>query len=82
MIWKDAKRDSVGQDWGHAPALVEGIPATIVLPLAAGTTARAWALDGRGQRGGEVPVKAAAGKATVAIGPEFRTLWYEIELTR
>ena len=82
MIWKDARRDSVGKDWGHAPALVEGISATIVLPLEAGTKMRAWALDGRGQRGEEVPVKAAAGKATMVIGPEFRTLWYEIELAR
>jgi len=82
MIWKDAKRDSVGADWGHAPALVEGIPATIVLPLAAGTTMRAWALDGRGQRGAAVPVKAAAGQATLVIGPEFETLWYEIELAK
>ncbi len=82
MIWKDARHDSVGRDWGHAPALVEGVPATIELPLAAGTTARAWALDGRGQRGKEVPVKAAEGKATMAIGPEFKTLWYEIELAR
>ena len=72
MIWKDARRDSVGKDWGHAPALVEGIPAMIVLPLAAGTTMRAWALDGRGQRGEEVPVKAAAGKATMVIGPRIQ----------
>jgi hypothetical protein len=82
MIWKDARHDSVGEDWGHAPALVEGIPATIALPLEAGTTLRAWALDGRGQRGAELPVQAGAGKATIAIGPEFKTLWYEIELNR
>jgi len=82
MIWKDDKHDSVGSDWGHAPALVEGVPATITLPLEAGTTMRAWALDGRGQRGEEVPVKAAAGNATMVIGPEFKTLWYEIELAR
>ena len=82
MIWKDAAHDSVGKDWGHAPALVEGIPATIVLPLAAGTTLRAWALDGRGQRGREVPIQTGAGQATIVIGPEFKTLWYEIELTR
>ena len=82
MIWKDSGHDSVGRDWGHAPALVEGIPASIVLPVATGTTLRAWALDGRGQRGEEVPVKAAAGKATIVIGPEFKTLWYEVELAR
>jgi hypothetical protein len=82
MIWKDAKHDSVGKDWGHAPALLEGIPATIVLPLAEGMKIRAWTLDGRGQRGEEVPVKAGAGKATILIGPEFKTPWYEVETTR
>jgi hypothetical protein len=82
MIWKDDQRDSVGKDWGHAPALVEGVPAAIALPLEGGTTMRAWALDGRGQRGEEVPVTAAAGKGTMVIGPEFKTLWYEIELAR
>jgi hypothetical protein len=82
MIWKDSQRNSVGRNWGHAPALVEGIPATIMLPLAEGTKVRAWALDGRGQRGEEVPVKSAAGSATIVIGPEFKTLWYEIELAK
>jgi hypothetical protein len=82
MVWKDDKHDSVGSDWGHAPALAEGIPAAITLPLEAGATMRAWALDGCGQRGEEVPVKSAAGRATIAIGPEFKTLWYEIELAR
>jgi hypothetical protein len=82
MIWKDAKRDSVGKDWGHAPSLVEGIPATIMLPLTEGTKVRVWALDGRGLRGEEIPVQATASQATMVIGPEFKTLWYEIEMAR
>jgi hypothetical protein len=82
MIWKDDQRNSVGNDWGHAPGLVEGIPAAIALPLEGETTMRVWALDGRGQRGEEVPVTSAAGQGRMVIGPEFKTLWYEIELAR
>ncbi|MBI2299762.1 MAG: hypothetical protein HYU66_12620, partial [Armatimonadetes bacterium] len=63
---------------GRAPSLVEGIAATVTLP--AGGTARAWALDERGQRGAEVPVKVDGATATIAIGARFKTLWYEIEV--
>ena len=56
----------------------EGIPATITLPApAAKTTCRA--LDERGEPKAEVPVTAdAAGQAVIAIGPAYRTVWYEI----
>ena len=58
--------------WGKRPSLVEGVAATIKLPNAA--KLRAWALDERGQRGAEVPVKDGA----LEIGPEHKTLWYEV----
>ncbi len=80
MRWKDAERTSVGRNWGDAPSLVEGIPATITLPMSA--TAKAWALDERGQRRAEVPVKASGGKVTIEIGPASRTLWYEIAVSQ
>jgi hypothetical protein len=76
MQWKDAEKTSVGRNWGNGPSVVEGIPATITLLLSA--KAKAWALDGRGQRLSEVPVKSADGKATLEIGPASKTLWYEI----
>jgi hypothetical protein len=76
MRWKDAEKTSVGRDWGNGPSVVEGIPATITLPLS--SKAKAWALDARGQRAGEVPLKVAAGKVTIEIGPPSQTLWYEI----
>src|SRR5262249_54926265 len=77
MKWKSAKRDSVGRDWGKAPSLVEGVPARITLPRKA---ARAWVLDERGRRKAALPVKTSGGKATLTLGPERRTLWYEVEL--
>jgi len=66
------------EDWGHGPTVNEGIPATITLPApAARTTCRA--LDERGEPKADVPVTADAdGHAVVAIGPSYRTVWYEI----
>ena len=67
------------EDWGKAPMLTEGIPATLTLPAKARKT-RCWALDEQGQRSQEVPVmKGAKGKAVIAIDPKYKTVWYEIE---
>jgi len=81
MGWKNAEKSTVGREWGKAPTLVEGIPATITLPVPA-RRVKLWALDERGQRGKELPVNEAAGKAEFRIGGEHRTLWYELELGR
>ncbi|MEK0450441.1 MAG: hypothetical protein RL088_2709 [Verrucomicrobiota bacterium] len=73
MGWKNAERTTVGRDWGMPPVLVEGPKATIDLPE--GGRFKAWALDERGQRREEVPVR----DAKLEIGPQFKTLWYEVE---
>jgi hypothetical protein len=78
MGWKSAEKNSVGKDWGEAPSLVEGIPARITLPLPAARV-EAWALDEPGQRKLPLAVRADThGNATISIGPESRTLWYEV----
>ena len=76
MHWKNAGKSSVGSDWGKAPSLVEGIAATITLPVAA---ARAWSLDECGQRNREIPLKTEGGRCYFDLGPEWKTLWYEVE---
>jgi hypothetical protein len=73
MRWKNAEKTSVGRDWGKAPVLVEGPSAKIELP--GGGKFKAWALDERGQRREEIPVA----QSTLEIGPEYKTLWYEVE---
>jgi Beta-galactosidase len=78
MGW-NADHTSVGTQWGHAPTVCEGIAAKVGLTTAA-KTARVHALDGNGARAGEVPATLTAGKLTFAIGPQFKTLWYEIVL--
>jgi hypothetical protein len=79
MKWKGPAHDSVGRDWGRAPSLVEGVPARLTLPAPAARV-KAWALDERGQRGEALAVQDNGGKAAVTVGPERRTLWYEIEV--
>jgi hypothetical protein len=75
MVW-NAQRTSVGSKWGHGPTVAEGIPAT--LSLAAGSRHLVWALDGAGKRLGQVPANVEGGRLTFTVGPQYRTLWYEI----
>ena len=76
MGWKNAAKTSVGRDWGKAPVLVEGPAAKIeLLEFLGGGKFMAWALDERGQRRAEIPVA----NGTLEIGPQHRTLWYEVE---
>jgi hypothetical protein len=82
MTWTSPAHDSVGRDWGRAPSRVEGIPAQLTLPVAAGRTT-AWSLDERGRRRTALPVaNTGRGEATITIGPRWETLWYEVEINR
>jgi hypothetical protein len=72
QIWKSPEKASVGRAWGTAPVLVEGPSAEINL---SGTGPwRAWALDETGRRRAEIPLKGDQ----LTIGPQHRTLWYEV----
>ncbi|MGA2137822.1 MAG: beta-galactosidase [Verrucomicrobiia bacterium] len=78
MQWKKPGHSSVGRNWGKAPSLVEGIPARITLPMAA-KQVEAWTLDERGQRKTKLAVDPdAGGHAVLVIGPQHKTLWYEV----
>jgi hypothetical protein len=84
MVWESDPlvrgRNTVQNEWGKAPSLVEGIPATITLPVPAARV-HVVALDERGQRTAvTVPVTTVNGKATIDLGPQYRTLWYEITI--
>jgi hypothetical protein len=83
MGWKEVPgyppKSSCGRNWGKPPSLVEGVPATVTLPLPA-KRVQAWALDERGQRKSQIPVNAdPSGNAVIHIGPQWQTLWYEVE---
>lgn len=78
MVW-NADRTTLGKKWGEAPVIAQGVPAVISLPGAAEPIVTA--LDPKGERAGNVPVKRATGGWTIEVGPGNRTLWYAIERT-
>lgn len=78
--WQDLgnNRVTVGNNWGTAPSLVEGIPARITVPMPA-SAVQAWALDERGARKAKLPVSSdSGGRAVIELGAQYRTLWYEV----
>lgn len=76
MGW-NADHTSVSRHWGSAPTICEGIAAKVTLASKL-KSAKVFVLDPKGARTGEVPAALADGKLTFAIGPQFKTLWYEI----
>jgi hypothetical protein len=76
MQWKDAEKTSVGTKWGHAPSVVEGVPAT--LRFRSGRPLKAWPLDERGQRRDPIPVDSRRGGNELKISPDHQTLWWEL----
>jgi hypothetical protein len=66
--------------WGSGTVLVEGVPATLTLPSDPAKT-KCFALDPRGERKGEVPVvKGEGGGSVIVIGPQYATVWYEVDV--
>lgn len=76
MVWKNAERSSLSS-WGRAPTLVEGVRADLAL-RADGREVEVWALDERGQRRARVPVRPSSAGHAFTIGPDYKTLWYEV----
>lgn len=76
MGW-NGEHTSVGTQWGQAPTICEGIAARVTLTTSA-KSARVHALDGAGARVAEVPATLLDGQLSFEIGPQFKTLWYEI----
>ncbi len=74
MGW-NADKSSVSNQWGQGPVLCEGIPFEMILKAKG---ARAWALDPRGQRTGEVETAQTAEGLVLRLGPQHKTLWYEV----
>lgn len=79
MQWTDTTYTSVGNHWGRAPTVIEVVPFTLELPVAAGRV-QAWRLDGSGQRGDALPVTATETGALITANGGTATLWYEIEI--
>lgn len=67
-------------DWGEGTVLTEGVPATVTLACDPARTA-CFALDERGERKGQVPIVPVPGGSQIEIGPQYRTVWYELAIS-
>ena len=76
MGW-NADRTSVGDQWGHGPTVAEGIPATVTLKTDAARPCLGAGRD-RQARGGRARRPSRTAQLTFTVGPQFKTLWYEI----
>ncbi len=77
----DGERVTLRTGFGVAPSRVEGIRAIIGLPVPADRT-KAWALDSRGNRTAQIAVSGDSRSSSIAIGPSYRALWYEVEIAQ
>lgn len=65
---------------GHAPVMCEGIAAEITFAVSGGKVC-AKALGEDGNPTIDIPVKYDGnGNATIKVGPEYRTVWYEVDI--
>jgi hypothetical protein len=81
QVWKDADKDSVGNQWGGAPILMEVVPFTLTLPVGTNRVS-AWVLDERGQRRSTLPVTGSSSNAIIGVGTNAGSIWYEFEVAR
>lgn len=71
----NADRTSVSNNWGAGPVQVEMPDTTVTLQRK--TAAKVWALDERGNRKAEVPVRFEGGRLTFDATPKLASVWYE-----
>lgn len=74
----NAERTFAADAWSAGPPELEVPTATLQIATKA-QSVTVWALDGAGKRVTSVPATLENGTLTLAIGPEHRTLWYELE---
>jgi len=75
MGW-NADRTTVEDRWGEGPVQAEGIPARVSIERS--HPSRVFALDERGRRKGEIQSTTRDGRLEFEIGPDQRTVWYEV----
>ncbi|MEN6334992.1 MAG: hypothetical protein ABFE01_12075, partial [Phycisphaerales bacterium] len=69
-------RRTVGRNWGTAPAQIEAVRGTVVLPEGK-WVCHALAPDGAPKQ--QVPVTYENGTARLTMSPEYGTMWYLLE---
>ncbi len=75
-------RITVGNQWGSPPTRVSVPTALLTLPYPA-QRIKAWVLDENGARAREIsPASRGKDRALLELSPKFRTVWYEVEVSR
>jgi hypothetical protein len=69
-------RRTVGRNWGKAPAQIEAVRGTIILPEGQ-WTCHALAPDGKPKQ--QVPITRDNGRPVLVMSPEYGTMWYLLE---
>jgi len=72
-------RRTVGRNWGTAPAQIEAVRGSIVLPQGR-WTCQALAPDGLPK--GPVPIAYDGDRGTLTLSPEHATMWYLLDQNR
>jgi hypothetical protein len=73
----EGDRITVGNRWGKPPVLCEGVAVEMIWKDVKPGQLRCWALDESGNRREEVAVDGE----NIQLGPQYKTIWYEIEVT-
>jgi hypothetical protein len=81
QVWKDATKNSIGNQWGGPPILMEVVPFKLTLPVAANRVS-VWTLDEQGRRKSRLTVTGDGASATIEVATNSATIWHEIEVSR
>jgi hypothetical protein len=72
-------RRTVGRNWGQAPVRIEAVRGSVVVPEGK-WTCHALAPDGSPKQA--VPISYENGRGTLALSPEYGTMWYLLQPER
>jgi len=70
---------TLGDRWGTEPVLCEGVPAEIALPVKVDRV-KLYPLDESGNRREAVAAAGRNGQTLLKLGPQHKTVWYEVEV--
>jgi hypothetical protein len=71
-----ADRRTVGRNWGHAPVQIEAVRGSLIVPDGK-WVCHALAPDGSPKQ--SIPISYEDGRGTLALSPEYGTMWYLLE---
>jgi hypothetical protein len=71
---------TLGNRWGTAPILCEGVKASIHLLSVPASRVTLYGLDESGNRRAAIPIEQHQGRAVLPLDAKHATVWYEVEI--